>query len=238
MSHFEERRAIALAETTDLLTIQLLNLFPRMVSHPAPSGVAEICYQDGDMGGAIACSQSEIHLLNLFGKYAQKTPCLEIGSYVGWSSAALLYNNPQMTLHCVDAFVEQAGYLHIEPDQTVIDRFTENMRAAGLSERIVLHIDWSPGCIPGISEQPWGLVFLDGWHLDGQPAKDVDGIIPWMADDGVLILHDVWMQDVYAAARGLLFKGWHMTVFPTANTLAVLYRVEPAWWNRFLKEAI
>ncbi len=240
MSRFDERRAEAIERTTDPLARELLDRMPLMVSHPAPSGAEEMCYQDGALGGAIACSQSEVRLLNLVGKYVQKGRCLEIGSYVGWSTAALALKNERMTLYCVDSFTEEAGYLHITPNKAVMGRFFDTMRALGLEHRVRMHIGTSPECLSAVTQAaggPWDFVFLDGWHLDGQPERDVDGLLPFLAPRALLVLHDVWMTDVKYAARKLVANGWTLRSFPTPNTLSFLWRKQPSWWRTFVKEA-
>jgi predicted O-methyltransferase YrrM len=277
---FIERREHALRVTTDPITLQLLERLPRMISHHAPSGHEEICYQDGDISGPISCSQSEAKLLNLLGRQFAQKQNLEIGCGVGWSTAAFLWNNPKTTLTTVDAFIEGPGRLLLAPNQAMVDRFWENIQRLDLQERVTLFQDMtetffrlvagSPMLLPAqvtdadlervkaeireqfgtkiammpariaplnIAHPTWDFVFLDGWHLDGQPLRDMQMVLPFLSDTSVVALHDTWMPDVFHAARLLLQNGWQMHVFPTANTLTLCYKTEPAWFRKLLKDA-
>jgi hypothetical protein len=110
------------------------------------------------------------------------------------------------------------------------------MRALEMAHRVIMVPESSPDCIPGISPvRGWDFVFVDGWHLNGQPLRDVQGLVPHMAEKGVIFMHDMGMPDVNDAGKYLASDGWTFTGFTTANFLSAFYKVQPDWWDAFLE---
>lgn len=242
MSTYEERRALLLEDAINPVSAAILEALPRMVSHPVPqqpiehpgSGAPGVCAQDIDIGGAIGCTPLEGYILNRAVTFARPRNMLEIGSYVGWSSAHLLHGNNRR-LVCVDNLSEGTGALLPTPSVDVLLRFHQNMAALRMRDRAILIPEKSPDCIPALSpDGGWDFVFLDGWHLDGQPTRDVEGLLPYMDSTGVIFLHDMDMVDVNEAGKHLISQGWTFTGFPTPNFLAAFWKVRPKWWDKFL----
>jgi hypothetical protein len=109
------------------------------------------------------------------------------------------------------------------------------MERAGVSDNVTLVREKSPDAIPGISaNRRWDFIFVDGWHLQGQPLKDVTGVLPYAATDSVILLHDLWIADVRDALLYLVTRGWSYRVFDTSNYLTILWRGAPEPWLREL----
>lgn len=243
MSTFDERRAAAVADATNPVSRAILEAMPRMVGHPVPpsksphpgEGSAGVCVQDSDIGGALGCTAREGYILNRAVTIGRPKRMLEIGSYVGWSSAHLVYGNAAK-LVCLDSLTEGPGHLLETMDGRILQRFHENITSLNLSPRVTFIPGESPGDLSRISpDAGWDFVFLDGWHLDGQPLRDVKGLLPHMHEAGVIFLHDVHMPDVREAATHLTEEGWVFTGFLTPNMLSAFWKVEPKWWGKFLE---
>ena len=229
---FEEKRKEA-QDQTDLMTArEILELMPRLIACHTPSGYGGIHYQDFDHPGPIGCTQEEAVLLNAAATFGRPPKILEIGSYVGWSSAHLVWKN-KSHLDCVDTFTEGMGSLKEHPQKEVADRFLENMRNLGLTDRVDLYVQRSPEVLPSIApEGGWGLVYVDGWHFDAQPLADVQGVFSLLAPNAVLVLHDLWIPNVREASDWILRNGWQSVTIPTANLLTFHWKQQPAWWGR------
>ncbi len=232
-----ERRRLAHLGIDNLVSQVLIEQFPHLGYIAAPHDPAATCFQDMEIGGAIACTAQEGFLLNRLVHFGDFNRMLEIGSYIGWSTAHLLYGN-QKRITCVDPFIEAPGRLLPQPDLRVKRRFYENMDRLGMSERIYLFTEPSPAILSEIApDHGWDFVFLDGWHLNGQPERDVRGFLPLLAEEAVVVFHDTWMHDVYEGVKVLMSEGWTYTYsFHTANAMGVCWREEPTWWKAFLEE--
>lgn len=226
------------------VTEALLPCFPHLVPIPVPSklrnmkGEKDFCYRDNELHGALGCTAEEGYLLNRAVFHAQPRAMLEIGSYVGWSSAHLLYGN-EARLTCVDPFIEDSGSLVATPKFEVMHRFRDNLWRAGVAYRVSLWMERSPEILAFIAPKGgWDFVFIDGWHFDNQPTHDVLGVFPYLADNAVVWMHDFWMADVVDAGRRLSVAGWNGTEIGTANRLAAFWKKEPSWWKQFMEEEV
>ena len=88
-------------------------------------------------------------------------------------------------------------------------------------------------------------VFVDGWHSDGQPARDVEGALAEAAEGCVFALHDMHMTDVADAGMLLANKGYHYHRFNTRHNLAIFVpntwpengpQKFPKWWLPFQRD--
>lgn len=212
--------------------ITLIEAFPGLAPRPSPSPHPGTFFQDTELGGAYGCTELEAAILDALITVVKPVRVLEIGSYVGWSSAHLAFSL-NGTLDCIDALTERAGSLG-NPDERVAARFHENIARANLTEKVTLHIGTSPEIIPEVAQgQPWDFIFLDGWHFDGQPLDDVQGILPWTHEKTVIVLHDLWIPDVQNAWSYLVEQGWSYEALETPGKLTVLWRDKPRWRSAF-----
>jgi predicted O-methyltransferase YrrM len=223
------RKAMALTRQHEL-SARILERLTELVYHPGMSGNVDVHYQDREIRGAICCTPAEATLMYHAARLFKPRHALEIGSYIGWSSAHLANGLQRCELICVDPFMETDASAGVAESRAAMAhrRFLQNMERAGVSGRVRLVRDKSPDAIPALSEdRQWDFVFVDGWHLQGQPLRDVMGVLPFVASDAVLLLHDLWIPDVRDALLYLVTQGWAYKVLDTSNYLTVLWRGQP-----------
>lgn len=194
----------------------------------------DLHFQDKELLGAIACTPAEATMLYIATRNFQPRNLLEIGSYIGWSSAHIALAAAGL-LTCVDPFIEIGPYLKEKPDERAKQRFLDNIKRAGLSDKVQLICGKSPDVLQSIAPSSgWDFVFIDGWHLDGQPIRDVAGLLPFLSESAILILHDLWIADVRDAACYLRALGWTLHIFNTANYLTFAWKIQPNNLKAFL----
>src|SRR5689334_1349602 len=217
---------MALARTSHALPARLLReAFPELVFHPGTSGNPDVHYQDREVRGAVCCTPAEAMLLHHAARLCNPAAALEIGSYVGWSTAHLASALARGVLTCVDPFLETGdGGADADAGARAHARFLQNIARAGLASKVRLVREKSPEALPALSAGVrWDFVLVDGWHLSGAPLRDVLGVLPHLAGHPVLLLHDLWIADVRDAFAHLVARGWGCHVFDTANYLALLW---------------
>ena len=162
--------------------------------------------------------------------YSKAEWALEIGCSVGWSTAHIA---GATRVVCIDPFTETARGLAESPNWEAHQRFLDNIGRVLLpADQVELVVGASPAVLPGVSEgRQWGFVFIDGWHQDGQPIADVQGVLPYVTEDAIICLHDTNLPDVAAAAAYLTEQGWQSHDFKTACHLVGFWKVEPAWFT-------
>ena len=123
----------------------------------------------------------ENHLQELKGK--PNIHALEIGSYEGFSAIWQLENiltDPTSTITCVDIF----------DDKTIEDRFDRNMKATGVSNKVIKLKGSSEVMLRGLELNQYDYVYIDGCHY----AKWVlsDAVLSWdlLKKGGFMIFDD------------------------------------------------
>src|SRR3954468_1499448 len=85
-------------------SVPILEDLMQLVAAPSQSGHADLCYQDADILGATCCTQAEACLLHWAAhQLPPSATILEIGSYVGWSTAHLAWGGQQVV--CIEPFL-------------------------------------------------------------------------------------------------------------------------------------
>ncbi|HEY0888261.1 MAG TPA: class I SAM-dependent methyltransferase [Nocardioides sp.] len=135
-------------------------------------------------------------------------PVLEVGTYCGKSAvylgaAAREAGEPGAVVFTVDhhrgSEENQAGWEHhdttlVDPDLGRIDTlpfFRRTIAAAGLEEHVVAVVGRS-GTVSAHWRTPLSLLFIDGGHGEQPAREDFAGWAPWVAYDGLLVVHDVF----------------------------------------------
>jgi predicted O-methyltransferase YrrM len=243
VTNFTIGRRTAYEQTKGDLSAGLLEVFDRLVACASPTGnVQEISYRDEDLTGPVFATWREATILYLLAKHSRAKRALEIGCSVGWTSAHIAHGLAKGgTLTCIDPFTETAKGLdfYCHDAKLAFDRY---MARGGLEDKVRLVVEQSPRILPAFEAEdgwePWDFVFLDGWHLDGQPLRDIQGVLPQVKDTGVIALHDMWIDGVQEAARYLASQGWYFTGFFTSNSIGVFRKGdvtnEPKWWAKFM----
>lgn len=214
---------------------ELFYKFGNLRCHYGYSQVRDVHLYDPEFPWAITCTPSEAELLHtLVSKFHPRRP-LEIGSYMGWSTAHIVLALNNTKLQCIEPFFETDAFFKHRTSERALERFRQNMNMCGCWDRIDLISLPSPGCLKEqCPEGGWDFLFLDGWHNHGQPLKDIEGVLPYLRPQAVVVLHDPWVPDVRDAMLRLMYYGFSVYSLDTANFLTVCFRGEPfAGWDEF-----
>lgn len=132
-------------------------------------------------------------------------PLLEIGTYCGRSTillaaAAREAGTVALTVdHHRGSEEQQPGWEYHDP--TLVDpevgrmdtlpRFRRTLHAAGLEDHVIALVGRSPR-VATVWGSSVGLVFIDGGHTDEHATADYEGWVPHLAEEGLLVVHDVF----------------------------------------------
>jgi hypothetical protein len=86
-ANYSELRKKAVSLTRHELSSRLLSRFEALVYHPGMSGNTDVHYQDREILGAVCCTPAEAMLMHHAARLCNPLHPIEIGSYIGWSSA-------------------------------------------------------------------------------------------------------------------------------------------------------
>jgi predicted O-methyltransferase YrrM len=208
---------------------KLCAAFPHLDPAPPPSRRPGWCVRDRELQGAYGAGPEETQILAEIVAEMRPRRALEIGAYVGWTTAHLAAALPDgATLDVVDPFIEgEHGRLHEATDGRVRSRFEANLRRAGVRKRVRLHVARSPEALAPAAARaraPWSFVFIDGHHVNGQPLADLRGALPFVAERAAVAFHDTHVPDVAAAVTHLERGGWSVAHYETTNGLCVARR--------------
>lgn len=141
---------------------------------------------------------------------------IEIGSHYGWTAAHLLAAG--LILDCVDPEFQRA--LRLRQVSEALDKVatTGSYRLWG---------GFSPAALPEIRASrpdPWSFAFIDGSHDAPGPADDARGVLPFLADDAVVVFHDMTSPDVAAGLSVFREAGFSTRLINTMQILGVAWR--------------
>lgn len=225
-------RQKALDCTPYKLSRQLLEVFDTLIWDEGPLTHEGNYYRESfDIAGAVCAPAKEAMMLYHAVKLMKPQRALEIGTYTGWTAAHIASGlNKDSELDCVDSFVE------CEYPDIVESAWLKNM--ANFPCYPHLFNGESPAILSEIAKPNfWNFVFVDGEHNHGQPLKDVQSLVAYVADNAVIVLHDTWMIYVEEAGRWLELKGYKANPMPTVSGLCFFWKEEPTWWKKFLTAA-
>jgi predicted O-methyltransferase YrrM len=213
--------------------------FGHLQGHSGYSAVKDVHLFDPEFPSAITCTPSEAQLLyTLVDKLNPQRP-LEIGSYMGWSTAHIALALKNTRLQCIEPFFETDDFFNQITSGPAQERFRQNMKRCELWDKIILITESSPECLGAYHPQDgWDFLFLDGWHNHGQPLKDVEEVLPFLSANAVVALHDPWVPDVRDAMLYLMDNGFYVYSLDTANFLTICFRGEAfKGWDEFYRIA-
>jgi len=132
-------------------------------------------------------------------------PMLEIGSYCGKSSVYLgaAARERDTVLFALDhhrgSEENQPGWEWHEPDLVdpevgridTLPRFRRTVHDAGLEGVVVALVGDSP-TVARHWRTPLALLFIDGGHGHEPAHRDYDAWVPWVDEEGLLLIHDVF----------------------------------------------
>lgn len=222
MSNYKELRDRAFNATPRGLSFEILSSNPHLVYHEPvnPNGKSGhyTIYQDES---AICCPANEANLLYQITEFLQPELFIEVGSYAGWSTAHILAAlRPDYELLLVDNFSECKNPVLVRQVISKTLYYYQNnttlyeMDSTEFLEQCPIKAN---------------VIFIDGFHRDGKPLKDVKASLNCLVDGGYIILHDTWMPDVREASEWLVSQGFGCHTFETDNYLSVYSKGDLEW---------
>ena len=151
---------------------------------------------ENNFAGGLKVLQGSIHpgegqLLTAWAAES-KDACVEIGSWVGVSTIYIargLNARGDGHLHCIDPHSDST--LHKARGVESTEEFwRENVKRAGVEDRVTLHKAKSEEVLPTWSFGRVGLLFIDGDHRFKSAKLDFFGWEPFLSDDAIVIFHD------------------------------------------------
>ncbi|MEM7546021.1 MAG: class I SAM-dependent methyltransferase [Pseudomonadota bacterium] len=151
---------------------------------------------------------------------------LEIGCHLAWSTAHL--RAADLHLDVIDPALGVAEHLSAVEDSLAASR--SNAPAARL------YAGYSPSIVSAVAAaraEPWSFAFIDGWHDGDGPLNDAQAVLPHMAEDAMVVFHDLLCPAVAAAVNVFENDGWHVRIMNTSQVMACCWRgaVEPATYE-------
>jgi predicted O-methyltransferase YrrM len=141
---------------------------------------------------------------------------IEIGSHFGWSTA-----------HIAAAGIDLDAVDPAFGDPERIRQVSENLAEWITAGTVRLWPGFSPGILDAVAatrDEPYGFAFVDGLHSEEGPSHDVIGLEPHLADDALVLFHDLTFPDVASAVRLLKSRGWNIRLYNTMQVMAAAWR--------------
>lgn len=141
---------------------------------------------------------------------------LEIGSHYGWTAAHLLAAG--LELDCIDP--EFSREVRRQAVAQALDAVPGGGRYrlwGGLSPQILQEVRSS-------RPEPWSFAFIDGNHDGDAPAADARGVIPHLAEDAVVVFHDLMSPHVERGLAACAEAGFNVRLINTMQILGVAWR--------------
>lgn len=162
-----------------------------------------------------ASYEEAVVLYNLARPFAGRRG-LEIGTHFGWTGAHLLAAGLEMD------FVDPAI---ADPARTAALVETFDQIAPGRYRLTALP---SPQAIEVVRAQgdggPFAFAFIDGDHAGEAPANDARAVLPHLADEAVVVFHDLTSPDVAAGLAVFAAAGFSIRLVNTMQILGVATR--------------
>jgi hypothetical protein len=138
---------------------------------------------------------------------------LEIGCHYGWSTAHLVAAG--LDLDVIDPALGA-------PDQMRDVR--ESLAQIGPAR---LWAGFSPSVVPAVRAvrpEPWSFAFIDGHHEGDAPRDDARAVLPQMAEDALVMFHDLVSPHVAAGLAVFAEAGWKVGLYNTMQVMGVAWR--------------
>ncbi|MGY2837893.1 class I SAM-dependent methyltransferase, partial [Thermostichus sp. MS-CIW-41] len=176
--------------------IHLDHSFPLMIaaepsSHPWPylrKEVPHLWYADQRKPGIGFVSRDEAHILYNTALKLQGKNALEIGCWLGWSTAHLAAGG--VILDAIDPILE---------NPIAHESVNYSLRLAGVRSNVNLYPGYSPGKVEEIAQQEdrrWSLIYIDGNHDSPAPLQDAQVAERYAAEDALILFHNLASPDV------------------------------------------
>lgn len=188
-------------------------------SHPWPHvrrEVPHLWYADQRQPGIGFVSRDEAHILYNTALKLQGKNALEIGCWLGWSTAHLAAGG--VILDAIDPILE---------NPTAHESVNYSLRLAGVRSNVNLYPGYSPGKVEEIAQQEdrrWSLIFIDGNHDSPAPLQDAQVAERYAAEDALILFHDLASPDVAEGLNYLRDRGWNTMIYQTMQIMGVAWR--------------
>jgi len=144
---------------------------------------------------------------------------LEIGTHYGWTAAHLMAAG--LRLDCIDPVFTDATHAADvrRPLDAVQAKYAGTYRlwAGGSPEMVATARVAADGA-------SWSFAFIDGNHDGDAPANDARAVIPHLADDAVVVFHDLTSPHVERGLAACAAAGFRTCIFNTGQILGIAWR--------------
>ncbi|MFS8907272.1 TylF/MycF/NovP-related O-methyltransferase [Synechococcus sp. OH2] len=204
--------------------IYLDRAFPSMTSvnpssHPRPylrKEVPHLWYADLRQPIIGFVSRDEAHILYNTALKLQGKPALEIGCWLGWSTAHLASGG--VVLDVVDPALA---------NPQIYESVDQSLRLAGVRSNVNLYPGYSPEKVEEIGQENdrrWSLIYIDGNHDAPAPLLDAQVADRYAAEDALILFHDLASPDVAEGLNYLRDRGWNTMIYQTMQIMGVAWR--------------
>ncbi len=138
---------------------------------------------------------------------------LEIGCHYAWSTAHLVA--ARLDLDVIDPALGA-------PDQMRAVR--DSLARVGAAR---LWAGFSPSIVPAVravEPQRWSFAFIDGYHEGDAPRDDARAVIGLMADDALVMFHDLISPHVAVGLALFADAGWSVGLYNTMQIMGAAWR--------------
>jgi predicted O-methyltransferase YrrM len=160
----------------------------------------------------------------VFGKLIEKfrpEHCYIVGNAFGFSSAYIadvMKRCGGKSCVTLDNQSEGAGQIAAG----IADRLTKQL---GLEDILRNKKGSSPEDIPATAERDeYDLIFIDGLHRHPQVTHDLEGLLPYVGDDTIVVFHDSWIIGVPEAVDRAKQEGFRCLWVPTSCEMILATR--------------
>lgn len=161
-------------------------------------------------------SRDEAHILYNTALKFQGKPALEIGCWLGWSTAHLASGG--VVLDVVDPALA---------NPQIYESVDQSLRLAGVRSNVNLYPGHSPEKAEEIAREKnrrWSLIYIDGNHDAPAPLLDAQVADRYAAEDALILFHDLASPDVAEGLNYLRARGWNTMIYQTMQIMGVAWR--------------
>ena len=177
--------------------------------------IHHLWYVDWRNPGIGFVTRDEAHILyNTALKFKGKH-ALEIGCWLGWSTAHLAAGG--VILDVVDPALS-------EP--TIYESVDRSLYLAGVRSSVNLHPGYSPEKVEEVAlrdDRRWSLIFIDGNHEYPAPLQDAQVVERYAAEDALILFHDLVSPSVAEGLTYLQNRGWKTAIYQTMQIMGVAW---------------
>jgi predicted O-methyltransferase YrrM len=178
--------------------------------------IPHLRYADRRQPGIGFVTRDEAHILYNTALEFKGKNALEIGCWLGWSTAHLAAGG--VALDVVDpALADPQVYASVD----------QSLRSAGVRSNVSLYPGYSPAKVEEIAKtenRRWSLIFIDGDHTSPAPLQDAQVAERYAAEDALILFHDLASPDVAEGLNYLRDKGWNTMIYQTMQIMGVAWR--------------